>query len=465
MKKVTDYLNSLNLKEQLIALITMISIVMLVVSYFVTFSQVNRFVNREMNSLINRSQKSIIHRYLVTDAKAANAKEIIFDYNDPNITHFIFDSNSDEPLTNANALVEPKIIDEINSKIKTQTEESKTYTLNSNQTKNLYMITKVNPELTVASILSQSYQNDFREIVSQLVLFVTLMTIGIILIFFLLWASSIIKPLKNISSYLQEMPKSKNRSIDTLRQDEIGDVARSVVKMEEELNRQEKVKMEMIHNISHDLKTPITTIKTYSESIKDGIYPYETLEKSVDVILENADRLERKAHSLLLLNQLEALDDEPVEMNPIRIKELVSKVILGLKVVRPEIQIVTDLQDVIFKGDEEMWRICLENLLDNAYRYARSVIEVKVNQDCVSVYNDGQFMSEDRIKKLFKPYEKGTEGQFGLGLSIVDRMTKRMGYKTIGKNYKEGVIFIIEAPQQRLEKTKRFKKIKLNKNR
>ena len=69
------------------------------------------------------------------------------------------------------------------------------------------------------------------------------------------------------------------------------------------LEENEKVKEEMIHNISHDLKTPIATIKSYSESIKDGIYPYGTLEKSVDVILDNANRLEAKVHNLLYLNQ------------------------------------------------------------------------------------------------------------------------------------------------------------------
>ena len=55
----------------------------------------------------------------------------------------------------------------------------------------------------------------------------------------------------------------------------------------------------MIHNISHDLKTPIATIKSYGESIKDGIYPYDTLEKSVDVIIENADRLEAVSYTHL----------------------------------------------------------------------------------------------------------------------------------------------------------------------
>ena len=60
-------------------------------------------------------------------------------------------------------------------------------------------------------------------------------------------------------------------------------------------------------NVSHDLKTPIATIKSYGESIKDGVYPYDTLEKSVDVIIRNAERLEKKVYSLLYLNRVEYL--------------------------------------------------------------------------------------------------------------------------------------------------------------
>lgn len=458
MKRIAEYLNSFNLKEQLFALITLISVVLIVVSYFITFSRVNTFVNQEMVNLIDRSQKSIIHRYLVTDVEGANAREIIFDYNDPNITHFIYDEQFDVPLTNASTLLEPRVLDEIETNIENQTQKTKAYSLHSNTSKDTYLITHIDDDVSIVTILSQSYQNDFRNIITQLVLFVALLSIGIILVFFLLWAGSIIRPLKDISVYLSEMNKTHRKKLDTARKDEIGDVARSIVKMEEELIRQEKVKMEMVHNISHDLKTPITTIKTYSESIKDGIYPYETLEKSVDVILENADRLERKAHSLLLLNQLDALDDEPVEFVSINMKDLISKVILSLRVIRPEIQIMTNLEDVVFNGDEELWRISIENLLDNAFRYARSIIEISLSKDRITIYNDGEKMAEDRIEKLFKPYEKGTDGKFGLGLSIVDRMTKRMGYITRGYNHKDGVEFEIINPNPQHEKTKRLRR-------
>ncbi|MEI3147877.1 MAG: histidine kinase dimerization/phospho-acceptor domain-containing protein [Merdibacter sp.] len=91
----------------------------------------------------------------------------------------------------------------------------------------------------------------------------------------------------------------------------------------------------MIHNISHDLKTPIATIKSYGESIKDGIYPYETLEKSVDVIIENADRLEAKVHSLLYMNRVEYLISQDNNGAVTNMKDVVEKVLLNIAVIKP----------------------------------------------------------------------------------------------------------------------------------
>lgn len=102
--------------------------------------------------------------------------------------------------------------------------------------------------------------------------------------------------------------------------------------MKEELDKQEKIKEEMIQNISHDLKTPIATIKSYGESIKDGIYPYETLEKSVDVIIEHADRLEKKVYSLIMLNKLGYLTDDGMAGDTLDMSAVINKAILSLKV-------------------------------------------------------------------------------------------------------------------------------------
>ena len=170
-------------------------------------------------------------------------------------------------------------------------------------------------------------------------------TVLFVLIFF--WTLSIITPLQQIRTYIDKMRKGEEATLNVDRKDEIGDLARELVSLQEELKRQEETKEEMVHNISHDLKTPIATIKSYAESIKDGIYPYDTLEKSVDVIIENSERLEQKVYSLLFLNRLDYMMDQARETEKTTgMKETIEKVLLSLKMIRPEVTIECDLWKV-----------------------------------------------------------------------------------------------------------------------
>nr|WP_290458843.1 HAMP domain-containing sensor histidine kinase [Dubosiella newyorkensis] len=223
-------------------------------------------------------------------------------------------------------------------------------------------------------------------------------------------------------------------------------MARELISMKEELSKQQNAKEEMIHNISHDLKTPIATIKSYSESIKDGIYPYGDLESSVDVILNNAQRLEDKVHSLLYLNRIEYLITTDAEGVVTNMKEVVEQVVLNSAVIDPDIRLITDVEEVFFDGLLEGWRVAIENIMENAFRYAKTYIKIVVRENDIRIYNDGPKMPEDRIETLFKPYEKGEGGRFGLGLSIVSKVTKTNHYIVKGYNTDDGVCFRIYRP-------------------
>lgn len=433
-------LTNLSLKKQLVVIILIIAMVLGILAHFLLTTKINDFVNREMYGVISTYQNQIIFRYKFGITKV----EQLFDTNNSSITHFIYDHDKNVLLGNSIEKLSDSTVEQLLIKSKQQSAQTQNYELFGSQTKNLYTITKIDDDTSIISIMNATYRDDFHTLLSDLVLVVVLVSLLVMLAIFLVWLSSIINPLNQIVKYLTSPKQTKKIGLDHHRQDEIGDVIDSIMVLEEEIKKQERIKMEMIHNISHDLKTPITTIKSYSESIKDGIYPYKTLEKSLDVIIENADRLERKAHSLLLLNQIEALENQTVENVPFAMKEVVNKVLLSLKVVRPEIEIKTTLRNVLFFGEEENWRICIENLLENALRYAKSEVIVDLDEDVITVFNDGSHMDADRVEKLFKPYEKGTDGQFGLGLSIVYRLSKRMGYQTSGYNKNDGVEFKIE---------------------
>lgn len=155
-------------------------------------------------------------------------------------------------------------------------------------------------------LVSKMYSDNMGKLENSLinsVVYITVIVVGFFFIIMMMWVLTLIHPLNQIRNYIERVKVGKDATLRVNRRDEIGELADALVSMREELRKQEKTKEEMIHNISHDLKTPIATIKSYGESIKDGIYPYETLEKSVDVIIENANRLEQKVHSLLFMNR------------------------------------------------------------------------------------------------------------------------------------------------------------------
>lgn len=306
----------------------------------------------------------------------------------------------------------------------------------------------------VYTYMDGSYANELRTSLMDGTMYATVLAFFLILMIFVFWVFSIIHPLNQIKAYITQIKQGKDVELYINRDDEIGEVAKELRTLTTELAKQEKSKEEMIHNISHDLKTPIATIKSYSESIKDGIYPYGDLESSVDVILNNAQRLEDKVHSLLYMNRIEYLVSSDAEGVVTNMKDVVNDVVLNSVVIRPEIEIIMDIEEVFFDGLFESWRVCVENIMQNAFRYAKSYIKIKVRENELEISNDGPKMPEDRIESLFKPYVKGEGGKFGLGLSIVSKVVAANHYKVEGLNTEDGVCFRIyrDVPKPRSSK-------------
>ena len=139
-------------------------------------------------------------------------------------------------------------------------------------------------------------------------------------------------------------------------------------------------------------------------------------------------------------------------------KDVVEKVLLNIAVIKPDIRIETELEEITFEGLEESWRVVVENILENAQRYAQSVITIHLNeQEGLTIANDGPSMDESRIETLFKPFEKGEGGRFGLGLSIVAKVVRANHYEVRGENTADGVIFRIyrNQPKKAKQKTER----------
>ncbi|MCI5774279.1 MAG: HAMP domain-containing histidine kinase [Erysipelotrichaceae bacterium] len=445
MKRFRLWIKELSLTQQLIAIIFIITVSLALFFFVFLNNSVDTFVETEMYKSLHRSQNNM-NFYL--ENGFAEYDQIA----DSNIYHIVFYEKSPETgyLINTTS-VDDELIKDINKHLDEATDIPSDFVYeNKNHNNILYSIVRLNnDEGVLASVMSNSYKLEFRNAIVNTFINVNMMVIFFSFTALMLWVSGLIHPLNQIRNYINYIKNDEKATLNINRKDEIGDVANALIEMKEQLDKENLIKEEMIQNISHDLKTPIATIKSYSESIKDGIYPYDTLEKSVDVIIENANRLEKKVYQLIVLNKMGYLVDNGEVGQNLNMKSVIEKVIISLKVVKPEIELRINLKETYFHGDEEPWRIVVENLIDNSLRYAKSYVEISLADDELTVINDGKAIEKDRLDKLFKPYEKGTDGKFGLGLSIVQRVTSTYGYRVSAENLTNGVCFRIVSLTKR----------------
>ena len=437
MKKLRTFIKKLSLTQQLITIVVFTFTFFLLFFFGTLTLNIDSFVDKQMYALIHPAQQNVIYNY-IRDMNDGD----LYGANDPNIIHIIMTEDGRIISNNINAVSK-----DLQEQIEIQMEavELTKPVDGKYKDKSLYTITNIpSKKATIATLISKNYQNQFKTMLLNSVINMMIIMIGVVFILLLAWVSYIIHPLNQIRDYIEKIKRNKDATLYVNRGDEIGELANVLVEMNEEIRHQEKVKEEMIQNISHDLKTPIATIKSYGESIKDGVYPYGTLEESVDVIIEHADRLEKKVFNLLMLNRMDYITKENVEMHELELRDITEQVIVSTRQIRPEIDIRVEGEESTFQGDDEPWRVVIENLLENALRYAKTEIVIEVNNDYLSVYNDGSNIKPERIEQLFKAYEKGEGGQFGLGLSIVNKVVTNYGYKVSVENYDEGVKFKIE---------------------
>ncbi len=307
-----------------------------------------------------------------------------------------------------------------------------------------FMLNRYEDNRCLISIVSSDYSDDLLNSLRNQIVYTLYLFLVIFSIIMLIWVLTVIRPLRRIKVYIDDFKENRVSHLSIDREDEIGIVFHALEDMKENIEKQEKQKEEMIHNISHDLKTPIALIKSYGQSVKDDIYPYGDKESSMDVILENAERLEKKVKSLLLLNRLDYLNTENHELNELDMRNLIERIILQIDCLNPHIELKSELEDSIFVGEEEHWRIVIENIVENANRYAKSKIMIIVRNHYMEIYNDGSYIDEESILDLFDPYVKGVKGQFGLGLSIVKKICDMYDYDVFAQNKDEGVSFVIQ---------------------
>ena len=294
------------------------------------------------------------------------------------------------------------------------------------------------------ALTGSSYINDMRISIFKIILLVVGITFIIVSMVILIWSNSLVNRIKKLKEKIDNLNNyNYNHKIKYDYEDEISTLEVALEKMRVYLKEEEEYKNQMYQNISHDFKTPITVMKSYIEAFEDGVL---TDKEAVKVSKEQLSKLEGKVHSLLYLNKLNYFKDKK---DIIKERCDVSKVVFDsvdkFSLVRNDVKFTLDIDEknTIFKGSSEMWEAIIDNILNNFIRYANKEIKITIKNNKIILFNDGPNIDKDVLNNIFSPFEKGVNGVFGLGLSIVKKTLTFLNYDINIQNTKNGVKFII----------------------
>lgn len=278
----------------------------------------------------------------------------------------------------------------------------------------------------------------------KIILLVVGITFIIVSMVILIWSNNLVNRIKKLKEKIDNLNNDNyNHKIKYDYEDEISTLEVALEKMRVYLKEEEEYKNQMYQNISHDFKTPITVMKSYIEAFEDGVI---TDKEAVKVSKEQLSKLEGKVHSLLYLNKLNYFKDKK---DIIKERCDVSKVVFDsvdkFSLVRNDVKFTLDIDEknTIFKGSSEMWEAIIDNILNNFIRYANKEIKITIKNNKIILFNDGPNIDKDVLNNIFSPFEKGVNGVFGLGLSIVKKTLTFLNYDINIQNTKNGVKFII----------------------
>lgn len=286
---------------------------------------------------------------------------------------------------------------------------------------------------------------------------------GLSLIILLVFTQTVYIPLKKITEAANQYAAGNLNYKTTIHtQDEMGYLADTLNYMSDELDKMEEYQRTFIANISHDFRSPLTSIKGYLEAILDGTIPPEMYEKYLTRVISETDRLNKLTQGLLTLNSLDSkgyLSRTHFDINRV-IKDTAASFegTCGTK------NIVLDLtfSENITMVHADLGKIqqVLYNLIDNAIKFSHqdSVIyiqtSVKYEKVFVSVKDTGIGIPKGSLKKIWERFYKTDQSRgkdkrgTGLGLSIVKEIIQNHG-ETIDVISTEGVgtEFIFSLPR------------------
>lgn len=301
----------------------------------------------------------------------------------------------------------------------------------------------------------------FRDAGMRTVVFTALVFLAAIFLGLLL-TRHIVVPVKVLNAAARRVEEGAlDVRVPDRRQDEMGDLARGFNAMTASLEAADRQRRQFIADSAHEIRTPVSLIRTRIEMMEEGVYPMDA--ESLGALAEETDRLVGLIEELKTLATLESLD---FSMNTVSVNlaELAEKVVESSRpaIAQSSLSVETEITDThpVISGNAEKLHRLVKNLLSNALRHADSRVRIVIgpgypDRIAIHVEDDGPGIPEAMRERVFERFYRMDSsrsrdlGGTGLGLAICREIVKAHGGEiSIGASRKlGGAVFLVTLPR------------------
>lgn len=287
----------------------------------------------------------------------------------------------------------------------------------------------------------QSITEDFKETVSRSILFSSIIGLTAGIVVSVIISDQITKPIARLKDVVKNVVKN---DYDTRAKvegsSEVQELISEFNKLIDELDRIEQLREDLVTDVAHELKTPLTKIRGQLEGVLDGVYKLD--KDNLNKVLTNVDQLEYLIERLQQLVQVKA-GKEHLRKENVNVKALVEDVISGFS--GKEITMVVDIDsDLTIEADKKKFREVMDNLVGNAYKYTKEgKITIAADEQSLTVSDTGIGIPEKDLPYIFERFYRVDKsrsketGGLGLGLAIAKEIVEAHGW-SISVESKEG---------------------------
>lgn len=367
-------------------------------------------------------------------------------------------------LTKYNANMNGCVFNNVNNKVK----ELMRGFINSDESFKTYRF--VNEDKKVLALLYGIKQNgnyiftysnledisDFTLVLKRQIMYVCIVGIILAIICSVFLASKITEPIKKITEKAKKLG-SENVKFDESDIKEIDELSKSLTEAQMELAKTNELRRDLMANVSHDLKTPLTMIKAYAEMIRDISYKdKDKMNEHLGIIVDETDRLTILVNDILDLSKMQSNADT-LNLEKFDLALLIHEIVNRYQIIKETEKYVINVEmpeKVMIKADKKKINQVIYNLVNNAINYTGEdkTVTIRVTKQkksyLVEIIDTGKGIKESEIPYIWDKYYKNDKNHqrnvvsTGLGLSIVKQILELHNYEYgVNSTLKKGTTF------------------------